>query len=124
MTCALCAAPPNPDTGPWSIQCFRCRVGCSALSHLHAQLPRAVDRISGQHDAHLIEPGLPGAGNLIVFDNQGEGGYPAVPLGANSGSRVLEIDPVKKQIVWQYTGDNSGKAGWSPAPGAFPMETP
>ena len=77
------------------------------------EVPRAADQISGQHDAHLIEPGLPGAGNLILFDNQGEGGYPAVPLGVNSGSRILEIDPVKKQIVWQYTGDNSGKAGWS-----------
>jgi Arylsulfotransferase (ASST) len=76
-------------------------------------LPHAVDQISGQHDAHLIEPGLPGAGNLIVFDNQGEGGYPPAPLGVNSGSRVLEIDPVKKQIVWQYTAENSGRPGWT-----------
>jgi hypothetical protein len=78
-----------------------------------SKLPRAADQISGQHDAHLIEPGLPGAGNLIVFDNQGEGGYPPVPLGVNSGSRILEIDPVKKQIVWQYSGETSGRAGWS-----------
>jgi hypothetical protein len=35
-----------------------------------------VDQIVGQHDAHLIAPGLPGAGNLLVFDNQGEAGYP------------------------------------------------
>jgi len=76
-------------------------------------VPRPVDQISGQHDAHLIEPGLPGAGNLIVFDNQGEGGYPPVPLGVNSGSRVLEIDPVKKQIVWQYSGESSDRAGWA-----------
>jgi hypothetical protein len=78
-----------------------------------AKVPRPVDQISGQHDAHLIEAGLPGAGNLIVFDNQGEGGYPAVPLGVNSGSRVLEIDPVKKQIVWQYSGETSDRAGWA-----------
>jgi hypothetical protein len=76
-------------------------------------LPHAVDQISGQHDAHLIEPGLPGAGNLIVFDNQGEGGYPPAPLGVNSGSRILEIDPVKKEIVWQYTAENSGRPGWT-----------
>jgi hypothetical protein len=76
-------------------------------------LPHDVNQISGQHDAHLIEPGLPGAGNLIVFDNQGEGGYPPAPLGVNSGSRILEIDPVKKQIVWQYTAENSGKPGWT-----------
>jgi hypothetical protein len=78
-----------------------------------SKLPRAADQISGQHDAHLIEPGLPGAGNLIVFDNEGEGGYPPVPLGVNSGSRVLEIDPVSKQIVWLYSGETSGRAGWS-----------
>ena len=75
--------------------------------------PRQVDQITGQHDAHLIEEGLPGAGNLIVFDNQGEAGYPPVELGVNSGSRVLEIDPIKKQIVWQYTGENSDGPGWS-----------
>lgn len=78
-----------------------------------ADLPMPVDQISGQHDAHLIEPGLPGAGNLIVFDNQGEGGYPPVPLGVNSGSRVLEIDPEKKEIVWQYTAESSGSPGWT-----------
>jgi hypothetical protein len=75
--------------------------------------PRPVDQISGQHDAHLIEDGLPGAGNLIVFDNQGEAGYPPVALGVNTGSRVLEIDPTTSQIVWQYTGDASDRAGWT-----------
>jgi hypothetical protein len=78
-----------------------------------AKLPRPVDQISGQHDAHLIEPGLPGAGDLIVFDNQGEGGYPPAALGVNSGSRVLEIDPVKKEIVWQYSGESTGRPGWT-----------
>lgn len=78
-----------------------------------AALPLPVDQISGQHDAHLIPEGLPGAGNLLVFDNQGEGGYPPVALGVNSGSRVLEIDPVKKQIVWQYSAESSGRAGWT-----------
>ncbi len=76
-------------------------------------LPRPVDEISGQQDAHLIEPGLPGAGDLIVFDNEGEGGYPPATLGVTSGSRVLEIDPVKKEIVWQYTGESSGSPGWT-----------
>ncbi|MEI9933124.1 MAG: aryl-sulfate sulfotransferase [Rhizomicrobium sp.] len=78
-----------------------------------SEIPRPVDQLSGQHDAHLIEEGLPGAGNLIVFDNQGEAGYPPVPLGVNSGSRVLEINPVTQQIVWQYSGENSGASGWT-----------
>ena len=78
-----------------------------------AALPRPVDQISGQHDAHIIPAGLPGAGNLLVFDNQGEGGYPPAPLSVTGGSRVLEIDPVKKEIVWQYAGTDSGGSGLS-----------
>lgn len=77
------------------------------------KLPRPVDQIVGQHDAHIIPPGLPGAGNLLVFDNQGEAGYPRVPVGTQPRSRVLEIDPVKKEIVWQYTGTDSGRPAYT-----------
>ncbi|MGV8422522.1 hypothetical protein ACV35O_34300, partial [Pseudomonas aeruginosa] len=48
-----------------------------------------------------------------VFDNQGDAGYPSVPRGLVSGSRVLEIDPLKKQIVWQYTAEDSQQPGWA-----------
>lgn len=75
--------------------------------------PRPVDQISGQHDAHIILKGLPGAGNLLVFDNQGEAGYPHAPVSFTGGSRVLEINPVTKEIVWQYTGASSGQPGWA-----------
>jgi Arylsulfotransferase (ASST) len=83
------------------------------VNKLSRKVPRPVDRTSGQHDAHIIPLGLPGAGNLLVFDNEGEGGYPPVDLSVTGGSRVLEIDPVKKEIVWQYTGEDSGGPGWS-----------
>ncbi|GEB43785.1 aryl-sulfate sulfotransferase [Gluconobacter sphaericus] len=76
-------------------------------------VPFAVDQFVGQHDAHLVPEGLPGAGNLIVFDNQGEAGYPARPLQVANGSRILEINPVTAQVVWQYTGENSGGPPWS-----------
>jgi len=76
-------------------------------------VPRPVDQISGQHDAHFIPAGLPGAGNLLVFDNQGEGGYPPAPLTVTGGSRILEIDPLEKKIVWQYIGPDSGDPGWT-----------
>ena len=71
---------------------------------LNTTLPRPVDQLSGQHDAQIIPEGLPGAGNLLVFDDQGGAGFPPAPLGIYAGSRVLEIDPVKNEIVWQYTG--------------------
>ncbi|CAN2536196.1 hypothetical+protein [Methylocapsa aurea] len=77
------------------------------------KVPRPVDQISGQHDAQIIPKGLPGAGNLLVFDNQGEAGYPRASVTFTGGSRVLEIDPVAKQIVWQYTGASSGNPGWT-----------
>src|SRR4051794_11090402 len=76
-------------------------------------LPRPLDQISGQHNPHLIAVGLPGAGNLLVFDNQGGAGYPPAPLGIYAGSRVLEIDPVTKHIVWQYTAEDSGRPSWT-----------
>jgi len=76
-------------------------------------VPRPVDQISGQHNAHLIAEGLPGAGNLLLYDDEGGAGFPPAALGIYAGSRILEIDPVKKEIVWQYTGENSGRPTWT-----------
>jgi hypothetical protein len=72
---------------------------------------RAIRQIIGQHHAHLIPNGLPGAGNLLVFDNGGSSGYGApsgiAPDGravyARAGSRVLEINPVTLELVWSYS---------------------
>jgi hypothetical protein len=72
---------------------------------------RAIRQIIGQHHAHLIPKGLPGAGNLLVFDNGGSSGYgfanPIAPNGvgafARATSRVLEINPVSLELVWSYT---------------------
>ena len=75
-------------------------------------VPRPVDQTSGQHDAHIIPEGLPGAGHLLVFDNEGPSGFPPARLSVFSGSRVLEIDPIKNEIVWQYTGLDSGQPDW------------
>jgi len=73
---------------------------------------RAIRQIIGQHHAHIIPKGLPGAGNLLVFDNGGASGYgfpnPNAPDGSNSfaraNSRVLEINPVTLELVWSYNG--------------------
>lgn len=77
------------------------------------QVPRPLDQFVGQHDVHIIPAGLPGAGNLLVFDNQGTAGYPSAPLGLTPGSRVLEIDPIKQQVVWQYTAASSKQPSWA-----------
>lgn len=74
----------------------------------------AIGQIIGQHHAHIIPRGLPGAGNLLVFDNGGSSGYgdpsPIAPTGngiyARSTSRVLEIDPVTLKLVWSYRAPN------------------
>jgi Arylsulfotransferase (ASST) len=72
--------------------------------------------IVGQHHAHLIPRGLPGEGNLLVFDNGGWAGYgsshPSSPTGRRNVlrdySRVLEIDPTTLEVVWQYTPREAG----------------
>jgi hypothetical protein len=66
--------------------------------------------IIGQHHAHMIPKGLPGEGNILVFDNGGFAGYgpPSAvsPTGIKSVrrdySRVLEYDPTNLKIVWEY----------------------
>lgn len=77
------------------------------------KLPRPVDQISGQHGAYMIPAGLPGAGDILMLDNQGEAGYPPVPLSFIAGSRVLEINPLSKKIVWEYNARDSGRMAFS-----------
>ncbi|WP_321937452.1 aryl-sulfate sulfotransferase [Paraburkholderia sp. J8-2] len=76
------------------------------------RLPKPIDQISGQHDAYMIPEGVPGAGNILMLDNQGEAGYPSVELQVAGGSRVIEINPSTNQIVWQYTAAYSGEPDW------------
>ncbi|MCB0332988.1 MAG: aryl-sulfate sulfotransferase [Bdellovibrionales bacterium] len=64
--------------------------------------------LSGGHEAVMIEPGLPGAGNILIFDNgrkihQGE-------------SYALEINPQTKELVWVY---DNGKKFFSNSAGAL-----
>lgn len=70
------------------------------------------DEMSGQHDAHMIPEDLPGGGDILIFDDQGEAGYPPVRLGVMVGSRVLEINPETKKVVWSYSARSSGQPTW------------
>jgi len=77
---------------------------------------RKLGPIIGQHHAHIIPKGLPGEGNMLVFDNGGRGGYgapnPGSPRGVNNAirdhSRVIEFNPVTLKVVWEYTAEKSG----------------
>lgn len=70
---------------------------------------KEIGQIIGQHHAHMIPRGLPGEGNILIFDNGGNAGYgapnPSALTGNNNAHRdyshVIEIDPVKMEIVWQ-----------------------
>ncbi len=75
---------------------------------------RAIGQVIGQHHVHMIPRGLPGAGNVLIFDNGGSSGYGAptaiAPNGlgiyARATSRILEIDPVSLELVWSYQAPN------------------
>ena len=59
----------------------------------------------------MIPEGLPGEGDILVFDNGGQSGYGgsmSAPRYTRSYSRVVEFDPVTLEIVWQY-GEQSGE---------------
>ena len=77
---------------------------------------RELGWIIGQHHTHMIPRGLPGEGNILIFDNGGWAGYgapnPESPTGFQNAlrdySRVIELDPVSLKIVWQYTPAEAG----------------
>ena len=77
---------------------------------------KKIGQIIGQHHAHMIPKGLPGAGNIIVFDNGGAAGYgepnPMALKGLKTAirdySRVIEFDPTTFQIVWEYSAEKAG----------------
>jgi len=60
--------------------------------------------ISRAHEPYMIEEGLPGAGNILMFDNGNErkrGTRPGRPPYPEM-TVILEINPLTKQIVWLY----------------------
>ena len=81
--------------------------------------------IIGQHHAHMIPAGLPGEGNILVFDNGGYSGYGTRNTDYNGGlfsvsrdhSRVLEFDPVTLKLVWKF----DKMSLWKYNPGSFDL---
>ena len=72
-----------------------------------------IGPIIGPHNAHMIPAGIPGEGNVIVFDNGGNSCYGELsykgtscggsyPVAMRDYSRILEIDPQTLEVVWSY----------------------
>ena len=49
----------------------------------------------GPHDAHWIKEGLPGAGNILIFNN----GWARPPV---TYSSIVEMNPKTGETVWEY----------------------
>ena len=77
---------------------------------------KKLGQIMGQHHLHLIQKGLPGEGDILVFDNGGASGYGVPTVNSETGinhyqrnySRVLQFNPVTLDITWQYTPEEAG----------------
>lgn len=70
-----------------------------------------LKQIIGPHHLHMIPKGLPGGGNIMIYDNGGQAGYGEPNALGPDGhavlhrfySRVVEFDPTTKEIVWEYS---------------------
>lgn len=108
---SLAALPPNP----FAAQDPRFTPGNILTSQRDTNLVLLIDRNTGQivwstkntigqHQVEMIEPSLPGAGNLLLLDNGGASYYSSL---ARLWSQVLELDPPSKGTVWQYKATKS-----------------
>ena len=77
---------------------------------------RIMGPIIGMHHSHMIPKGLPGEGNIMVFDNGGWAGYGAPSQVSAQGikserrdySRVMEINPLTLKIEWSFSAADLG----------------
>ena len=60
------------------------------------------DILGHQHDVQMIDPGLPGEGNVLLFDNGYHSKY------GSGVSAIYEVDPKTNEIVWSFKGINPG----------------
>jgi len=75
---------------------------------------KTVGLTIGQHNPHFVPEGLPGTRNLLVFDNgYVDGNTNPYRASTRPYSRVLEINPLDKSIVWEYTAENRNRPIWT-----------
>lgn len=83
------------------------------------KMDRRFGQIVGPHHTHMVPQGLPGEGNILVFDNGGFSGYGAPDNLSKDGlkvnkidrSRVIEFDPITKKVVWEFVGSDMENYG-------------
>lgn len=68
--------------------------------------------LRGGHEVHMIEKDLPGAGNILIFNN---GVKPGLKKARNGSSQIFEINPSTNQLVWVY---DAGEEFFSNAAGS------
>jgi hypothetical protein len=107
---AIIARYDHPDGVTWKSGDIVWRVG----PHYSKEYKEnRVGQIIGPHLAHMIPKGLPGAGNILVFDNGGLAGYGLLlpglapeygtyPAAVRDYSRIIEFDPITLEKVWEY----------------------
>jgi hypothetical protein len=104
----------------------RFRPGNVIVSYRYINTIAVVDRTSkkivwkmtgttvGQHNPHFIPAGLPGTGHVLVFDNGNvDADTNPMHISSRPNSRVLEINPLDKTTVWEYTAVKSNRPLWS-----------
>ncbi len=77
---------------------------------------RKMGSLISPHGVHIIPKGLPGEGHILVLDNGGEAGYGSPNQTSPRGvfhskryfSRVMEIDPLTLEVVWEYSAFKTG----------------
>lgn len=88
---------------------------------------RIMGTIIGPHCTHMIPQGLPGAGNILLYDNGGWGHYGApsqisktgMKVARRDSSRVLEFDPCTLEVIWECRGDTVEGGSGIPFRGHF-----
>jgi hypothetical protein len=101
----------NP--GRWKAGDIVWRVG---PNYEYGNREHRLGQIIGPHMTHMIPWGLPGAGNILVFDNGGFSGFgslmaglptPYWPNAFRNFSRVIEFNPITLDVVWEYAAPES-----------------
>ena len=63
----------------------------------------AAGQFRFQHEPILLD-----SGNLLVFDNYGDSDRLGLTVHDEGRSRVLEMDPATRQVVWSYDNEDGG----------------